>query len=120
MLCFRPQEALDMTSLEQRENAYEVEFAHQEDLKFQAREKAVSALALWAAERLGMMDEAREAFAAEVVAADVTEPSPEATIERITAILAPRGVAKAEIRQMMDQFLALADAAVWSPLPPMR
>jgi hypothetical protein len=113
-----PQEELIMMSLEQRENAYEAEFAHREDLKFQAREKAVGALALWAAERLGMADEARQAFAAEIVTADVTESSPEATVERIATILVPRGISRAEIHRMMDRFLAVADEAVRSPLPP--
>jgi ATPase inhibitor subunit zeta len=41
-----------MTSLEQRENAYEAEFAHGEELKFKAREGAVRLLAIWAAGRL--------------------------------------------------------------------
>jgi hypothetical protein len=61
-----------MTSLGERENAYEAEFAHREELKFKAREKAVKALAIWAAERLGKTGNAAEAYAAEVVAADVT------------------------------------------------
>lgn len=109
-----------MTSFDQRENAYEAEFAHQEDLKFRARERAVKNLATWAAGRLGKAGDALEAYAREVVASDVSNPSLEVTIERIAEALAPKGVDRIEIRQMMDRLTAAADAAVRSRLPPSR
>jgi hypothetical protein len=108
-----------MTSLEQRENAYETEFAHREELKFRGREKAVRALATWAAERLGKTAEAADAYATEIVAADVSHSELEATLESVAAALVPAGIRKAEVVQMMNRFLAQADAAVWgSPQPP--
>ena len=109
-----------MTSLEQRENAYETEFAHQEELKFRAREKAVKALAIWTAEQLGKTGEAAEAYATETVAADVADLNLEATIERIAAVLSPKGIGRSEVHRMMDRFMAKADAAVRSPLRPPR
>jgi hypothetical protein len=65
-----------MTSFDQRENAYEVEFAHQQELRFKIRERAVKLLALRAAERLGKTGQAGEACAVEMVAVDVASPSP--------------------------------------------
>jgi hypothetical protein len=59
-----------MTSLDRREQALETEFAHQEELKFRAREMAVRALARWAAVRLGKGGEAVEAYGNELVTAD--------------------------------------------------
>ena len=109
-----------MTTLSQHENALEAEFAHQQELRFQAREKAVKNLAIWAAGRLGKTGDALEAFAQEIVAADVPNPTPDATIERIAKALEPRGIGKPEIHQMMDRLIAAADAAVHSPLPPPR
>jgi hypothetical protein len=53
-----------MTSLERRENAYEAEFARREERRFRARERAVRALASWAAERLGKAGGEAETYAA--------------------------------------------------------
>ncbi len=67
-----------MTSLEKRENAYESEFLHREDLKFRAREWAVKALATWAAKRLGKTG---------------------AALEHIATALVPAGVGRAEVSE---------------------
>jgi hypothetical protein len=101
-----------MTSLGERENAYEAEFAHREELKFEAREKAVKALATWAAERLGKTRSAAEAYAAEVVAADVTHSKLEATLERIAVELSPAGVGRTEVNRMMDRLLVQTEATM--------
>ena len=105
-----------MTSLDQREHALEAEFAHQQELNFQARERAVKALAKWAAERLGKVAEAVEAYGDEIVGLDVTNPTVEETIERIAQALAPAGISKVEIRRTMDQFMATAAATVRSTI----
>jgi hypothetical protein len=65
-----------MTSFDERENAYEVEFAHREELRFKVREQAVKLLALWAAERLGKSGRAAEAYAKDIVAIDLQTRSP--------------------------------------------
>lgn len=101
-----------MTSLEDRENAYEAEFVHRDELKFKARESAVKAQATWAAERLGKTGEAAAAFAAEVVAADVAHPDLAATLERVAAALSPAGIGRAETNRMMDRLLTQADTAM--------
>ena len=93
-----------MTSLEKRENAYETEFVHREELKFRARE--------WAAKRLGKTGAAADAYAAEVVAADVAHPELEPTLEHIATALVPAGVDRTEVSEMMSRFLAQAHAAV--------
>jgi hypothetical protein len=109
-----------MTTLDKRENAFENEFAHQEELKFRVRERAIRNLAIWAAGRLGKSGDDLEAYAREIVANDVSNPTPDVTIERIAEALAPKGVSKIETRQMMDRLTAAADAAVRSPLQPPR
>lgn len=109
-----------MTTLDQRENAFETEFVHQEELKFRARERAVRELAIWAAGRLGMTGDALEAYARDMVAADIVNPAIEATIERVADVLAPKGIGKDEIHRMMEKFMAAADQAVRSPAQPSR
>jgi hypothetical protein len=102
-----------MTSLDRRENAFETEFAHQEEMKFRARERAVRALAMWAAAQLGKTGEAASAYAQEIVAADVTDPK--TTIDRIAAALAPEQVELSEVQRMMNRFLAAPDAPPRDP-----
>jgi hypothetical protein len=101
-----------MTSLDQRESALETEFAHREELKFRARERAVRALANWAADRLGKTAQAAELYAAEIVAADVANTRIDPTIERITADLSEVGVREEHVTRMMERFLADANASV--------
>jgi hypothetical protein len=95
-----------MTSFEQRESALEAQFAHQQELGFRARERAVGALAKWAAQRLGKTPQAVESYAAEMVAADVANPSIEATLERISGDLSAASVRKEDVNRMMDLLLA--------------
>ncbi len=101
-----------MTSFEQRESALEAEFAHHEELGFRARERAVGALAKWAAQRLGKTPQAAESYAAEMVAADVANPSIGPTVERISGDLSAAGVHKEDVNRMMDRFLADARNSV--------
>src|ERR1700752_5113946 len=103
---------LPMTSLDEREKAYEAEFAHREEHQFKAREKAVKALATWAAERLGKTGKSADAYVAEVVAADVANPRLEATLERVAGALSPAGTGRTEVDRMMDRLLAQAGATM--------
>ena len=101
-----------MTSFDERENAYETEFAHREELKFEARERAVKSLALWAAQRLGKTSQAGEVYARDLVAVDLANPDLDAALERIAADLGPGGITQHEVRRVMDQFLAQAEISV--------
>jgi hypothetical protein len=106
-----------MTSFKQRENAYEAEFAHREEVRFKVRERAVRMLALWAAERLGKSGQASEAYARDIVGMDVASSKPDVAFERIVEDLGDRGVSAQDVRQAMDLFLAQADALIRSSAP---
>ena len=97
-----------MTSFDERENAFEAEFAHREQLKFKVRERAVALLARGAAQRLGKAGEATETYVREIVASDVADPRQDATFEHIAADLAPVGVTQQEVRRAEEQCLAQA------------
>ena len=101
-----------MTSFDERENAFEAEFAHREEVKFKVRERAVALLARWAAQHLGKAGQAIEAYVHEIVASDVVDPRQDATFEHIAADLAPVGVTQQEVRRAEEQFLAQAVASV--------
>ena len=62
-----------MTTFDKREDAFEKQFAHDEELKFKAEARRNKLLGLWAAEKLGKSGADADAYAKEVVAADFEE-----------------------------------------------
>jgi hypothetical protein len=101
-----------MTTFDERENAYEAKFAHEQELRFKVRERAVALLALWAAERLGKSAEAGKAYARDIVATDVDNPASGAAVDRIVNDLRASGITDQEIRQARDRFLAQANQSM--------
>ena len=62
-----------MTSFDDRRNAFEKQFAHDEDLRFKATARRNKMFGLWVAERLGKSGDEAEAYAKSVVLADFEE-----------------------------------------------
>ena len=60
-----------MTTFDKREEGFEQQFAHDEELKFKATARRDKLLGLWAAEKLGLTGPAAEAYAKEVVVANI-------------------------------------------------
>ena len=62
-----------MTSFDDRRNAFEQQFAHDEDLRFKATARRNKLFGLWVAERLGKSGAEADAYAKSVVLADFEE-----------------------------------------------
>src|SRR2546421_12977816 len=62
-----------MTTFDKREEGFEKQFAHDEELKFKATARRNKLLGLWAAEKLGLSGADAEAYAKEVVMASFAE-----------------------------------------------
>src|SRR5690349_1526352 len=62
-----------MTLFNEREDAFEKQFAHDEQLRFKATARRNKLFGLWAATRLGKTGEEAEAYAKSVVLADFEE-----------------------------------------------
>ncbi len=60
-----------MTTFDKREDAFEQQFAHDEELRFKATARRNKLLGLWAAEKLGMSGAEAESYAKSVVVSDV-------------------------------------------------
>jgi hypothetical protein len=56
-----------MTTFDKREDAFEREFAHDEELRFKATARRNKLVGLWAAEKLGMTDVAANSYASAIV-----------------------------------------------------
>ena len=72
-------------TLKKRGRSYEAKYKFEEEIKFKTAARRNRLLGLWAAERLGMGKEEGEAFAKDVVIADLQEPGVEDIIRKIKA-----------------------------------
>lgn len=99
-----------MSSIDDRENAFENKFAHDEELRFKATARRNKLLGLWAAGLIGKTGEAADAYAKEVVASDFEEVGEEDVFRKIRADFDAAGVAQSDhqIRRHMIELMAVA------------
>ncbi len=100
-----------MTTFNDREQAFEAKFAHDEELRFRAQARCNKILGLWAAELLDLSGDAAKSYAATVVSADLQEPGHEDVVRKISADL--KGKATDDvIREKMALFLRQAQKEI--------
>jgi hypothetical protein len=99
-----------MTSFDNRKDAFENKFAHDEELRFKATARRNKLLGLWAAEKLGKTGPAAEAYAKEVVMSDFEEAGDDDVFRKVRADLDAGGIAQTDhqIRRTMDELMATA------------
>jgi hypothetical protein len=103
-----------MTTFDNREDAFERQFAHDEELRFKAEARRNKLLGLWAAEKLGKSGADADAYAKEVVAADFEEAGDGDVLRKVFGDLTAKGLAVTEtdIRAKMSELLGEAIAQV--------
>ncbi|WP_316238804.1 DUF1476 domain-containing protein [Bradyrhizobium sp. SZCCHNR1015] len=103
-----------MTTFDKREDAFEKQFAHDEELKFKAEARRNKLLGLWAAEKLGKSGADADAYAKEVVAADFEEAGDADVLRKVLGDLNAKGAAvtEADVRAKMSDLLSTAVAQV--------
>ena len=99
-----------MTTFEDREKGYERKFAHDQELKFRATARRNKMLGLWAAEQLGLSGEEAQAYAKEVIKADLEIPGDDDVFRKIRRDFDAKGVQKSDhqIRSKMVDLMGLA------------
>lgn len=99
-----------MTTFDQRKDAFETKFAHDEELRFKATARRNKYLGFWAAEKLGKNGAEAEAYAKSVVVADFEEAGDHDVLRKVKNdfALANIEVAEAEIRRVMSELLVKA------------
>jgi hypothetical protein len=102
------------TVFRDREQAFEIQFARDEDLKFRTKARRNKLLGLWAAEKLGMSGDAASDYAKAVVVADLAAPGQGDVLSKVTGDLAAKGIAvpDQEIRSLMGSLMVVAEAQV--------
>ncbi len=96
-----------MTTFNDRENAFENKFAHDEDMKFRAEARRNKLLGLWAADLLGKTGDDAAAYAKEVVKADFEEAGHEDVVRKVSGDLNGK-VSDDEIRRKMAELSIVA------------
>ena len=96
------------TTFDKREEGFEKQFAHDEELRFKAYARRNKMLGLWAAQLLGKTGADAETYAKEVVLADFEEAGHEDVVRKVVKDLADKGVTEEQVRTMMAQLLAQA------------
>jgi hypothetical protein len=99
-----------MTTFDKREEAFEKQFAHDEELKFKATARRNKMLGLWAAEKLGLSGPEADSYALSIVMADFEEGSNHDVASKIRKDFDAKGVAQSnhQISRAMDELMAKA------------
>lgn len=100
-----------MTTFDDRENAFEAKFAHDEEMQFKAEARANKLLGLWAADLLGKTGTDADEYAKTVVIADFEEAGHEDVVRKVVADLEGK-ITSEEIRTKRAAFLIEAKAQV--------
>ena len=103
-----------MTTFDKREDAFEKQFAHDEELKFKATARRNKLLGLWAAEKLGLTGALADSYALSVVRANLEETGDHNVLRKIRKDFDAKGVAQSDhqINRTMTELMAKAVADI--------
>lgn len=98
------------TSFDKREEGFEKQFAHDEELRFKATARRNKLLGLWIAEKLGMSGADADAYAKTVVMADFEEAGDDDVFRKVRKDLDDKtaSVSDQDIKKAMVDLMAQA------------
>jgi hypothetical protein len=105
---------MGMTTFDKREEDFEKQFVHDEELRFKATARRNKLLGQWAAEKLGLSGAEAESYAKSVVMADFDEAADHDVMRKIRADFDARGVAQSDhqIGRVMTELMEKAVADI--------
>ena len=103
-----------MTTFDDRKDAFEKKFAHDEELRFKATARRNKLFGLWAAEQLGKTGADADTYAKAVVMADFQEAGDDDVLRKVRTDLdaAGRAAGDGELRRVMTELMERAIAEV--------
>jgi hypothetical protein len=81
-----------MTTFDDRKRQEEARFKHDQELVFKARNRGNKMFGLWIAEKLGLIGDAAEQYARDVVIADFEAPGDEDIFTKVRADLGAKSI----------------------------
>ena len=102
------------TTFDKREEGFEKQFAHDEELKFKAIARRNKMLGLWTAGQLGLSGAQGENYARSIVLAEFEQGGDSAVIAKIRKDLEAKGVVQSEhqISRTMTELMTKAVADI--------
>jgi hypothetical protein len=99
-----------MSNMKDREQGFERKFVLDEETRFKAMARRNRLLGMWAAEKLGKSGADADAYAKEVVIADMEEAGDDDVLRKVSGDFKAAGVAQSdeEIRKTMAELMAVA------------
>ncbi len=103
-----------MTTFDRREEAFEKQFAHDEELKFKATARRNKMLGLWAAEKLGLSGAEADSYALSVVMVEFEDKGDHDVVGKIRKDFDAKAVVQSDhqIARTMTELMAKAVADV--------
>ena len=103
-----------MTTFDKRKDSFESKFARDEELRFKSTARRNKLLGTWAAEKLGKTGDDVQAYAREVVRADMQEAGDEDVFRKVRGDFDAAGVQQSDhqIRRTMEELMAEAVAQI--------
>jgi hypothetical protein len=99
-----------MTTFDKREEAFEQQFAHDEELRFKATARRNKLLGLWAAEKLALSGAEADSYALSVVMSAFEDSTAHDVVRKIRKDFDAKGVAQSDhqISRQMTELMAKA------------
>ncbi|MCY1128010.1 DUF1476 domain-containing protein [Frigidibacter sp. RF13] len=104
-----------MTTFDERENAFENKFAHDEELRFKVAARRNKLVGLWAAGLLGKSGADADAYAKSVVIADMEEAGDEDVVRKLAGDLGAKAD-EAAIRAKLAEFYVEAKRQIMTEI----
>ncbi len=98
------------TTFDDRKNAFEAKFAHDEQALFRAEARACKMFGLWAAEQMGISGAAAGTYAQDVVISNLDTPGLDDVVDKVENDMKNKGVSidRAELAGKLDELFAHA------------
>lgn len=99
-----------MTDMNDRQKGFERKFVMDEETRFKAAARRNKLLGAWAAEKLGKSGADAEAYARDVVVADMAEAGDDDVLRKVMGDFESAGVSESreQVRKKMDELLIVA------------
>jgi hypothetical protein len=99
-----------MTTFDEREQAFEKKFKHDQEVRFKTNARRNKLIGLWAAARMGLQGADADAYAAKVVEADLGTAGGAGARDKVLKDLTAKGISasSAEVEREMERLFAIA------------
>lgn len=109
-----------MTTFEDRQKAFESQYAHDQEVEFRVNARRMKLVGLWAAAKFGKEGATAEAYAKEVVMSDFEAAGIEDVVGKLATDFHAAGitVSEKEIRLQIDDLYETARAQIYAEPKP--